>query len=287
MSRVKIVTDSTADLPSDLARELDIAVIPLTVHFGKEVFRDGIDIDSQRFFKRLKSAKTVPTTAAPPPRAFEEAYGQLVREHDSILSIHLSSKLSQTVSTAEKGALPFLGRKKITVVDSLSASRGLGYLAIAAAEAARSGASLDELIKLMRTLIPHVYLVFFVETPDYLHRGGRLGKAQAMLGSMLNIKPLLALEDGEIVPLEKVRTRQRAIEKLCEFTLEFSKVRKMTILHSENPSDVKELSERIREHLPSVPIEVAPYGPVLASHVGPDAFGIVIFEDSSREASPK
>jgi DegV family protein with EDD domain len=279
MSQVKIVTDSTADLPPDVARDLDIAVIPLTVHFGKETLRDGIDIDSQRFFKRLRAVKVAPTTAAPPPRAFEEAYGQFVREHDAILSIHLSSKLSQTVSTAEKGALPFLGRKKIAVVDSLSASRGLGYLAIAAAEAARAGASLDDLIKLMRTLIPHVYLVFFVETPEYLHRGGRLGKAQAMLGSMLNIKPLLALEDGEIVPLEKVRTRQRAIEKLCEFTLEFARVRKMTILHSENTSDVKELTERIREHLPSVPIEIAAYGPVLASHVGPDALGIVIFEE--------
>jgi len=279
MSQVKIVTDSTSDLPPELARELDIAVIPLTVHFGKEILRDGIDVDSQRFFKRLRTMKTIPTTAPPPARAFEEAYGQIVRDHDAILSIHLSAKLSQTVATAEKGALPFLGRKKIAVVDSMSASRGLGYLAVAAAEAARSGASLDELVKLMRTLIPHVYLVFFVETPDYLHRGGRLGKAQAMLGSMLNIKPLLALEDGEIVPLEKVRTRQRAIEKLCEFTLEFSKVRKMTILHSENSSDVKELTERIREHLPAVPIEVAPYGPVLASHVGPDALGIVIFEE--------
>ena len=169
---------------------------------------------------------------------FEDVYLQMVREHDALLSIHISSKLSDTVASAEKGAVPFLGRKKIAVVDSLSASRGLGYLAIAAAEAARAGASLDELVKLMRTLIPHVYLVFFVETPEYLHRGGRLIKAQAMLGSMLNIKPLLAIEDGEIVPLEKVRTRQRAIEKLCEFTLEFSRVRKMTILHAENDCSI-------------------------------------------------
>src|ERR1700730_8326487 len=142
MAQVKIVTDSTADLPLEVAREMDITVIPLTVHFGKETLRDGIDIDSQRFFKRLKGVKVAPTTSPPPPRAFEEVYGQLVRDHDAILSIHLSSKLSQTVSTAEKGALPFLGRKKIVVVDSLSASRGLGYLAIAAAEAARAGASL-------------------------------------------------------------------------------------------------------------------------------------------------
>ena len=281
MPQVKIVTDSTADLPPAVAEQLGITVIPLTVHFGKESLRDGLDIDAQRFLKRLKTTKTAPTTSAPAPKVFEDNYAQLVRDHDAILSIHLSSKLSQTVASAEKGALTYLGRKKIVVVDSLSASRGLGYLAIAAAEAAKSGASLDDLIKLMRTLIPHVYLVFFVETPEYLHRGGRLGKAQAMLGSMLNIKPLLAIEDGEIVPLEKVRTRQRALEKLCEFTLEFSRVRKMTILHADNEPDVKDLTEKIREHLPNIAIEVAAYGPVLATHVGPDALGIVIFEDTA------
>lgn len=281
MSPVQIVTDSTADLSEEDIAAYGIHVVPLTVHFGKESLRDGIDIDTATFFKKLKTAKTPPMTSAPPPRAFEEVYGQLVREHDYILSIHISSKLSQTVSMAERGAAPFLGRKKIGVIDSLSASRGLGYLVIAAAEAARAGASYDELVKLTRTLIPHLYLVFFVETPEYLNRGGRLGKAQAMLGSMLNIKPLLAIEDGEIVPLEKVRTRQRAIEKLCEFTLEFSRVRRLTILHADNAPEVKELSAKILEHLPTVPIETAVYGPVLATHVGPDAMGVVIFEESA------
>ncbi|MCA1554804.1 MAG: DegV family protein, partial [Chloroflexi bacterium] len=189
MSQVQIVTDSTADLSADVVRDLDIHVVPLTVHFGKEVLRDGVDIDSDQFFKRLKVAKTAPTTAAPPVKAFEDMYAQLVREHEAILSIHISSKLSHTVRAAERAALPFLGRKKVMVLDSLSTSRGLGYLAIAAAEAARDGATMDDLVKLLRTLIPHVYLVFFVESPEYLNRGGRLGKAQAVLGSMLNIKP--------------------------------------------------------------------------------------------------
>ena len=280
MARVQIVTDSTADLSEDVARQLGIHVVPLTLKIGKESLRDGVDIDTARFLKKLKTAKNAPTTAAPPAKAFEDVYAQILREHDEILSIHISSKLSQTVAMAERGALPFLGRKRIAVVDSLSASRGLGYLAIAAAEAARDGGSLDELVKLIRTLIPHVYLVFFVETPEYLNRGGRLGKAQAVLGTLMNIKPLLALEDGEIIPLEKVRTRQRAIEKLCEFTLEFARVRRMTILHADNDSEVKELSEKIHEQLPDVQIETALYGPVLASHVGPDAVGIVIFEDT-------
>ncbi|MBI1802421.1 MAG: DegV family protein [Chloroflexi bacterium] len=278
MGQVQIVTDSTADLPEDVTKRLGIQVVPLTVTFGSEVLRDGIDIDARQFFKRLKTAKTAPTTSPPSPKAFEEIYGQLVRQHDEILSIHLSSKLSQTVYAAERGALPFLGRKKIAVLDSLSASCGLGYLAVAAAEAAQDGMALGDLVKFMRMQIPHVYLTFFVETLEYLHRGGRLVRAQALLGSMLNIKPLLALEDGEIVPLEKVRTRQRALEKLCEFTLEFAGVRQMTILHSDNYNEVHELAERIKEQLPGVPIDFAHYGPVLASHVGPDAIGIVVFE---------
>ncbi len=281
MPRVQIVTDSTADLPPAVVEQFGIHVVPLTVHMGKEVLRDGIDIDTEQFLKKLKAAKTPPTTAAPPPKAFEDTYAKILREHDDILSIHISSKLSQTVTMAERGALPFLGRKRIAVVDSLSASRGLGYLAIAAAEAARDGAALDELVKLIRSLIPHVYLVFFVETPEYLNRGGRFVKAQAMLGTLMNIKPLLAIEDGEIVPLEKVRTRQRAIEKLCEFTLEFARVRHMTILHADNDAEVKELSDKILEQLPEAHIETAAYGPVLASHVGPDAVGIVIFEEST------
>jgi len=221
----------------------------------------------------------LPTTTAPSAKEFEALYGQLVREHEHILSIHVSAKLSQTISAAEKGALPFIGRKKICVIDSQSTSRGLGYLATAAAEAARQGASLDDLVKLLRTLIPHVYLVFFVETLDYLNRSGRLAKAQTALGSMLNIRPLLAIEDGEIIALDKMRTRQRALEKLCEFTLEFSKVRKITILHGENDLEVFDIRDKISEQLPEAQVELAYYGPSLASHVGPDAVGAVIFEE--------
>ena len=279
MSSVQIVTDSTSDLPATIAESLGIHVVPMQINFGKEVLRDGIDIDAPKFIKRLSTAKTLPTTTAPSAKDFETLYGKLVREHEHILSIHVSAKLSQTISAAEKGALPFIGRKKICIMDSQSTSRGLGYLTVAAAEAARQGASLDDLIKLMRTLIPHVYLVFFVETLDYLNRSGRLAKVQTALGSMLNIKPLLAIEDGEIIALDKMRTRQRALEKLCEFTLEFSRVRKITILHGENETEVLDIRDKIGEQLSEAQVETAYYGPALASHVGPDAVGAVIFEE--------
>lgn len=280
MSNVSIVTDSTADLDPAIAKQLGITVVPLNIHVGREVVRDGIDIDTPRLFKRLRQIKTLPSTSPPTAKAFEETYGALVRDHDAILSIHLSARLSQTVKAAERGALPFLGRKKIAVLDSMSASRGLGYLATSAARAAREGMGLDELVRQIRGLIPHVYLVFFTEATEYLARSGRLRPAAAPTTTAPTVKSLLAIEDGELIPLERVRTRQRAIEKLAEFTLEFSHVRQMTILHANGESEVRDLTLRIKEQLPKVEIESARYGPALATHVGPDAIGIVIFEDT-------
>ncbi len=280
MGRVHIVTDSTADLDPAVAHELDITIVPLDIHIGKEVLRDGVDIDTQRLFKRVRGAKTVPTTSPPPARVFADVYGRLVRDTDAVLSIHLSAKLSQTVAIAERGALPYIGRKKIFVIDSMSASRGLGYLAIAAAQMARDGMPLDELVRTLRTLIPHVYLVFFTETTEYLLRAGRLRPVQAAAGAAPIAKSLLAIEDGELVPLEKVRTRQRAIEKLAEFALEFPHVRGLTVLHANNDAEVRELIDKIHEQMPGAQVDIAHYGPVLATHVGPEAIGVVIFEDA-------
>ena len=147
-----------------------------------------------------------------------------------------------------------------------------------AAEAARAGAGLEEIVRLLRTLIPRVYLVFFVENLEHLYRGGRLNIAQTMVASVLNLKPLLGIEEGELVLLEKVRTRQRALEKLSEFVLEFNRVHKLTVVHSGNSSEVSELVARIQEDMPNQQIDVARYGPALATHVGPDAIGVVVYE---------
>jgi len=278
MNRVKIVTDSTADMPPGVVEELDITVLPLTIHLGSKALRDGIDITPADFVQRMSRASTPPTTSAPTQKQFEDIYTELIKSGNEIVSIHVSSKLSQTFRNAQRAALPLLGRGKISVIDSQLITVGLGMLVTAAGRAASQGASLDEVVKLVRGMIPRIYIGFFVETLDYLERAGRIGRAQALLGNMLNIKPLLILEEGEIVALEKVRTRAKAIEKLVEFITEFTRIQKMVVLHGNTPQDVATLIEQTNLLMPNLDISVDHYGPVTATHVGTDALGVVVYE---------
>ncbi len=278
MTPVKILTDSTADLHPDEIERLDITVVPAIIQVGQKKLRDGIDVTAQDFFSVVERAPTPPTTLPPTGRQFEEAYAALTRQTNEIVAIHASSKLSQIFRTSARTAVPLLGRSKIVVIDSQLIGTALGMLVTQAAEAAAGGATLDEVVKLVRGLIPRIYLAFFVETLEYLERGGRVGKAQAVLGGMLNIKPLLILEEGEIVPLEKVRNRQKAVEKMVEFISEFTRIERMVILHNHTPEDVNLLIEQVNLVLPNLNISVDLYGPVLATHMGPAALGVVVYE---------
>ncbi|MBI4788645.1 MAG: DegV family protein [Chloroflexi bacterium] len=278
MARVRILTDSTADIPPDVVERLGITVLPMKIHIGSKTLRDGLDINARDFFEKAQHAPAPPTTTPPTPREFDEAFAELTRQTDQVVAILVSSKLSQTFRTATRAAAPLLGRSKIVVIDSQLITVGLGMLVTAAAQAAAEGATLDEVVRLVRGRIPRIYIAFFVETLDYLERGGRVGKAQAVLGGMLSIKPLLILEEGEIVALEKVRTRQKAIEKLVEFITEFTRIERMVILHSTTPEDVATLIEQINLVLPNLDISVDYYGPVMATHLGPNALGVVVYE---------
>lgn len=278
MSRVKIVTDSTADMPPDVVETLGITILPLTIHLGQKILRDGVDITPADFVQRMARAATPPRTSAPTQAQFDEIYNELTKGGGEVVSIHVSSKLSQTYHNAQRAAMPLLGRSKISVIDSRLITVGLGMLVTAAGRAAAQGASLDEVVKLVRGMIPRIYIGFFVETLDYLERGGRIGKAQALLGNMLNIKPLLILEEGEIVALEKVRTRAKAIEKLVEFITEFTHIQKMVVLHGNTPGDVATLIEQTNLLVPNLDIAVDHYGPVTATHIGTDALGVVVYE---------
>jgi DegV family protein with EDD domain len=202
----------------------------------------------------------------------------LSRETDEAISIHISSRLSGTYRVASEVAESLLGQYRIMVMDSLTTSLALGNLAIAAAEAAQDGANLDEVVRLVRGMIPHLYLVFFVETFDYLERGGRIGEAQALLGTMLGIKPLLIIEEGEIQPLEKVRTRTDALDKLFEFITEFPHIEKMTLIKGIESRGMEELLQRIETAYPDKEVDVATYGPALATYVGPGAMGVFVYE---------
>jgi DegV family protein with EDD domain len=276
---VKIITDSTCDLPPDVVERLGITVVPLTIQLGAKQLRDGIDVTKESFWAQLKRAPTSPTSFPIPQSRFEQVFAEHTNQPNSeVLVILLSSKLSETWHNATRAAAPLLGRHKIIVIDSQTISAGLGMLVVAAGEAVANGASLDKVVKLVRGMIPKIYIGFFVETLDYLARGGRIGKAQSILGTMLSIKPLLILEEGEIVALEKVRTRAKAIEKLVEFITEFAKIEKMVVLHSNTPDDVTLLIEQVDLMMPGLKITVDTYGPVAATHVGPDALGVVVYE---------
>jgi DegV family protein with EDD domain len=280
MGKVAIVTDSTAFLEPGVAQELEINVVPLNVHLGDEVLRDGIDITPEVFFQRMEQGGVVPRTSPPSVETFEQLYAGLHAHTDEILSVHISGRLSQTLNHAERGAESLLGRCSIMVVDSMTTSLGLGILAKAAAEAARDGADLDEIVRIVRGMIPHIYLVLYVDQMDYLERGNRIGRAQAILGTMLNVKPLLFVEDGEIIPLEKVRTHEKAIEKLFEFVAEFSELEQAAIVQRiPNPTEeTNMLLERLEPIFPNMEFPIIQYGPVLASHIGPSAMGVVVYE---------
>lgn len=278
MPPVKIVTDSSADLAPELAATLGVTVLPLQIQFGNKTFREGVDIHAREFFARLARTGIAPTLSAPPVGLFEETFVELMKQTDEIAVIVNSSKLSKTFANAQRAAAPLLGRAKIRVIDSQLISSGLGMVVMEAARVAAEGADVEQVVHLVRGLIPRTYIAFFADTLDYLERNGRIRKAQAILGTMLNIKPLLILEEGDIVVLEKVRTRAKAVEKLVEFIIEFTHIERMVVLHSTTPEDVAILTEQVNLQLPGLDMQVALYGPSLGVYLGPGALGVVVYE---------
>ena len=277
---VKVVTDSTAQIEPEVAKRLGITVVPLKVRLGDETFREGVDITAEEFLHKLGRSSLMPSTYPPSVDEFRAIYERLSRTTDEILSIHVSSKLSRTCANASIAAQALLGRCEIAVVDSLSISMGLKILATTAAEAAARGWSLDEVVRLVRGMIPHIYVAFFAKSLEYLEREGRIDKAQALLGAMLNIKPFLVIEDGEIIPLEKVQSCDAAVEKLFEFVAEFSRIEQMAILQStpELTAETKLLIEHLEMAFPGLQFPIMVYGPVLACHIGPEGMGVIVYE---------
>src|SRR5512139_3856492 len=289
MSRVHIITDSTAHFPDPtLPDRLGVTVVPQSIQFGRQIYREGVDIAAEEFFRRLPHYGALPTLHPPEADTFRELYAEKFRQNKQILSIHVSSKMSETVAHARQAADEFLGGNKIVVIDSLTTSIGLGWLIEAAAEAAANGAVLDEIVRIVRGMITHMYAVFFVDQLDYLERNGRLSKSQAILGTMLGIKPFLTIEDGDIIPMEKVRTRDKAVEKLVEFVAEFSTLDTVAILHS-NPrpnDDTRLLLERLAVEFPGREFPLMTYGPALACHIGPNSLGVIVYESTHSSHTP-
>jgi DegV family protein with EDD domain len=282
MARIRIITDITAQLSPEVVEKYQITVLPLEIQYGDKTVTLRPNEDPETLYQHMIESSAQPSAATIPAKAFQEAYSQLNREADDILVIVSSSLLSNGHATARTQAQAFLGQCRITVMDSLSVSKGLGLLVEAAAKAAQEGQTLDNIVRLIRGMLPHIYMIFVVDRLDYLEQGDRLGAAQSLLGTILRIKPLLLVEDGEILPVEKMRTQTMALEKLSDFVGEFATIQKIYILRGTQISDdddiVKELEELLSLVLPEREFPIIEYDPLLTCHLGPSALGVAVYE---------
>ena len=279
---VKLVTDSTCDLPYELAQEWDISVIPCNIHFDDEVYKDGIDLGPDEFYRRLVSSPRLPTTAQPSVNDFLEVYKPLRDEGHDVVSIHLSAKFSGTLNSAiqARDALDSPQSdgenrsSRIEIIDSQMTSLGLGLIVLEAAQMIRSGASCDQVVAGVESSLPQTNCYFILDTLEYLQKGGRIGKASAFLGSLLNIKPVLMIKDGEAHPVERVRTRERGVRRLAEIVRGLGPAKRLAILHSTTPDEAQSLRERLADLVPENEIVMGRFGPVVGTYIGPGALGI-------------
>jgi len=280
--RVAVVTDSTAYLPAEVLERLGISVIPLNIVWGDEVLKDGVDIGPAAFYRRLQTAEVMPTTSQPSAGEFVDFFRAVAEERrtDAVAGVFISSILSGTVASAEaaKGMLPDLS---IGIVDSLSTSMGLGFQAMAAAEAAQAGGSLDEVIEAAQSVRYRHQLIFAVDTLEFLHRGGRIGGGKRFLGTALKVKPLLELDGGRIEALEQVRTKKRALARMlevCRERCDGAAVAQAAVLHADVPDEAMALKEEVRAQLePAGEVYITDVSPVIGTHVGPGTLGVAFY----------
>jgi DegV family protein with EDD domain len=276
---VKIVTDSVSDISPEIADEMGITVVPLNVVFGNEIYRDGVDLTTEEFYGKLERCQTLPTTSTPPLQAFIELYDKLAEETNEILVITISRKLSATGDAALKAVESVQKNCRIHIMMSQWAMMGEGLLVIAAAKAARTGAGLDEIIQLTERNDSRLGMRIAFDTLEYLKRGGRIGKAKALLGAMLRINPILGIKDGEVFPFGQERSRNRAMQHLYNFVTSYSHIESMAVEDATTPDEADALVERIRGVFPDVPIYRSKVSPVIGTNVGPSVIGVAVLGD--------
>lgn len=266
---VKVVTDSTADLPYQLTNELGITVVPVYLRFGDEIYRDRVDISEDEFYQRLLHDPVHPSTMQPSPQDFVHVYKDLAQEADGIISIHVTSKLSGTYNSALRGKELVEKECPIEVIDSQVVTMGLGQLAIVANTIAESGKSLQQVVEEVKQIIPSIHVLGLLDTLKYLALGGRIGKVQALLGSVLSVRPMLTIKDGELVPAGRVRNRNRGIDRLFDFVKNAVDVQDLAIIYNTIPDEAQALLGRMGSVFPEEKIRLARLGPALGVHGGP------------------
>jgi DegV family protein with EDD domain len=286
LGKVRIVTDSSAHFHNpDVVDRYGIHVVPMTIHMGNQTFQEGVDLDPDTFFRLANHDGSAAQLSAPSVETYADLYSRLNQDADQIISLHMSHSMSDSWGNALKASKTLLGRCEIAVINSLTASVGLAMLVEAAAQMAETGASLDDIVRMVRAMVSHVYTVFYVDKLDYLRHNGLLSEAQTILGTMLDIKPFLTIEEGELIPMEKVRTQAQAIDKLVEFVAEFSGLEKLVILNNTPyPTErTRQLQDRLAAEFPGRHFPVVMYGPSLATMIGAHGMGVVVHENPDVE----
>ena len=272
---IKIVVDSTADVPPDIASAYDFAVVPILVQIGNETFRDSVDLSRNDFYRRLVASDELPRTAAPSIGMFAETFRELASDGNAVLSLSLSGELSSTYSAVQQAAR-LVENAEIACVDSHTTSMPMTFLAVAAAEAARSGAALDEVVALVEQLRQRTTLFFALDTLHYIEKGGRIGRARAWLGTMLSVKPILEISKNKLLPVEQVRTWKRVPPRLMELIQPRSPLAELAALYTTDRDRAEQLADmcaaaglRPRERIRVVQVSAA-----LGTHAGPNAVGL-------------
>jgi DegV family protein with EDD domain len=282
--KVMIVTDGTSSISPEMSQEYGIHVVPLYVMFGTQTYLDGVDLDADQFYRLLRSSSQLPTTAQPTAEDFVEAYTSIWEQTPStegaaIVSIHGSEKMTATVNSA-RAAAKRLPEIPIHVIDSQSISMGLGLMAIAAARASAAGEDAEAIVRLVEGMIDKMGIFFTVETLEYLHKGGRIGGATALIGSLLSIKPVLCVADGRVEPCEKPRSRRRAIGRVLDLVAEgigAAQTIHAAVLHCDAPEDAQVVADQVRERFHPVELVTAETGPVIGVHGGPGTVGVAFY----------
>jgi DegV family protein with EDD domain len=272
---VKIITDSTADIPSAIVKELGIIVIPQYVIFGKKSYKDRIDITDDEFYDKLVNGKVQPTTSQPSPQEFVSLYNKADKNAAGIVSIHISSRMSGTVNSAEQATKLAEIKCPVEIIDSKQVAIMLGMVVIAAARMAKEGKSVEEIAETARVMLQHVHSLVMFDTLEYLARGGRIGRAKSLIGALLNVKPLLTIKDGEFVPAAQVRSKAKGKEKLLEFIKTFKNIEELYVVYSTDKEEAAEFAKSIKG-FPPEHIMLSRLGPVVGSHTGPGLLAVVV-----------
>jgi DegV family protein with EDD domain len=279
MANVAVVTDSVADLPSEVVEEFGITVVPLVLRFGTDVYRDGLDLGPDEFYGRLKTSKALPATSVPPPVAYADVYDKLAETANGILVTSVTGKLSATYQVAVQAVRLMKKKCRVEVLDSQWAVMAQGFITIAAAKAARAGASLDDVLDVARRTMHRVEIIAAFDTLEYLERGGRIGKAQAFLGSLLKVNPIIGLKDGEVYPVARERSRARAIDRLYDFATDFGSVEGLAVEYATDVDEANRLVKRFHSKYPQVHIYLSRTSPVIGTHTGPGLIIVTVLGD--------